>query len=282
MLDRVAISVIGRVVVICLCAVVVCAQPGAGDLEKARADYLKGDYVSAKAELQKVLTLKNDSAESHLLLGMISWQEQKIDEAMKSVSAAIQYQSNYPEAFYVLGKLYFEKRNWKKAEDAANSAISQGGKFANLYALLGDSLLLQFKPEQAEMAYEQALKSPPPKSDVTEDLKERLGTIKIGAEFKAHKNDPNYVRPNHIIDRRIKPSGAGGKVKIAGILTEKGEFKPFVVVSVDATAGQEEGLIKTLLAYRFTPATINGKPVPFWFVIGYENSTEINVMGRRP
>jgi tetratricopeptide (TPR) repeat protein len=254
----------------------------AGDLEKARADYLKGDYVSAKSELQRVLALKKDSAESHLLLGMISWQEQKIDEAIKSVSTAIQYQSNYPEAFYVLGKLYFENRNWKKAEEAANSAISQGGKFANLYALLGDSLLLQFKADEAEMAYEQSLKSPSPKSDVTEDLKERLAAIKIGAEFKAHKNDPNYIRPNHIIDRRIKPSGAGGKVKIAGILTEKGEFKPFAIVSIDATAGKEEGLIKALLAYRFTPATIKGKPVSFWFVIGYENSSEINVMGRRP
>lgn len=242
-------------------------------LEKAKAAYLKNDFETAKQELKKVQASKKDLAEPYLLLGMIAWQEAKIGDAIKSLKDAIKYQPEYSEAHYVLGKLYFEKMSWKEAEDEAQLAILQGAKFANLYVLLGDALLLQSKSNKALEAYELAITLPPPNSDVTGDLKERMVAVKNFVEIFSHKDDPNYKRPEHIVDRRVgNPFGVSGKVKIAGVLNEKGEFKPFALISSDATAGQRKALIQTALAYRFSPATINGKPVLFWLMMAYEKS----------
>lgn len=243
-------------------------------LERARAAYLKKDFDSAKRELKRAQAASKELAEPYFLLGMIAWHEGKIGDAIKSVEEAIKYQPNYPEAHYVLGKLHFEKRGWKAAEEAANLAISQGAKFANLFVLLGDVMLMQKKNDEAVKAYEQALTLPPPQSEVTEGLRARLVAVKNTIEFRAHKGDPNYKWPQHIKDQRVPraPFGVNGKVEIAGILDENGDFRPMAVVSSVATVGMNDQLINTVLSYKFkyVPGSKNGAPVSFWLVMTYE------------
>src|SRR5262245_4713566 len=92
------------------CLIVFCAftissgqsdQPDSAAKEaiaKAQAAYLNKDYALEKRELESVLAVKKDLAEPYLLLGMIAWQEGKVDDAITSVQEAIKYQPNYPDA----------------------------------------------------------------------------------------------------------------------------------------------------------------------------------------
>lgn len=241
-------------------------------LERARAAYLKKDFESATRELKSVQALRKDLAEPYFLIGMIAWNNGKIGDAIKSIKEAIKSQPNYPEAHYVLGKLYFEKQEWKEAETAANFAINQGAKFANLSILLGDALLMQGKYKEAVNAYEQAITQPPPKGDVTEEFRARLVAVKNLIDILSHKGDPNYKLPQFDRSNGVPraPFGVNGSVKMAGILDEKGEYRPFAVISVDTAVGKNLPLVQTALEAKFSPAMINNAPVPFWLVTVYE------------
>src|SRR5262245_47946436 len=100
MLHRVAAYTLGTCLII-FCGFMIVfgqsAQPDAAVIEaigKAQAAYLKKDYVLAKRELESALAIRKDLAEMHLLLGVIAWEEGKVDDAVKSVKEAIKYQPN--------------------------------------------------------------------------------------------------------------------------------------------------------------------------------------------
>ncbi len=243
-------------------------------LVKGRAAYLKNDFETAKKELQQALASRKEVAEPQFLLGMIAWHEGKPGDAIKFVSEAIKVQPQYPEAHYVLGKLYFEKRDWKKAEAAAIAASRQGAEFANLQVLLGDALLLQGQRKEALVAYEQALKAPAPNSDVTPELHARIEAVKNLMEIMAHRNDSQYVLPQPIKDKNFGQASlsATGLVRIVGVLNENGDYKPFALASTDAVPGQVDVLLGAALSYKFKPATIKGRPVLFWLILEYNHS----------
>lgn len=246
-------------------------------LEKANIAYQNRDFETAKRELRSVQAARDDLAEPFLLLGMIAWQEGKAGDAVKLLKNAIKLQPHYPDAHYILGRLFFETMKWKEAENEATLAISQGAKFGNVQVLLGNALLVQGKTKLAVEAYELAAKLPSPNDEVTSEMQERLAAVKNFIDFLAHKSDPNYVWPQRLKNQQTGLLlGVTGTVKIMGILNEKGEFRPFVLASADATAGQRDQLIQKALAYRYSPATINGKPVSFWLMLEYQHSTSIN------
>src|SRR5215467_10755080 len=166
MLHRIAAGALGTCLFV-LCGFIVAfaqaAQPDNAAKEaigRAQAAYVKRDYALARRELESALAISMDLAEGHLLLGMIAWQEGKVGDAIKSVQEAIKYQPDYPDAHYVMGKLFFEMRNWKRAEEEANLALGQGSTLANLPVLLGDIALARSQYEQAVKFLEQVLAQP--------------------------------------------------------------------------------------------------------------------------
>lgn len=246
-------------------------------LSKAMIAYQNNDFASARQELQRFLSHKKDLAAPYLLLGMVAWREGKNAEAVKSVKEAIKLQPVYPDAHYVLGKLYFEKENWKDVEVEAKLAVDQGAKYGNAYVLLGDTALMQEKYELALTAYENAVIGPAPNSDVTEELKGRIVGIKNRLEFMVHKEDSNYKLPKFDPKER-EPDvrlGTSGKVIMAGLLNEKGEFISRLVVSTEGSPVSVLELKRKAGKFRFTPAMKNGVAVPYWISYAYERKFKV-------
>ncbi len=248
-------------------------------IRKAQAAYLKRDFAQAKRELESLLAVKNDLAEPHLLLGMIAWQEGKISDGIKSVRKAVKIQPNYPEAHYVMGRLYIEKRDWKRAEEEANLALSQDAKFARVYLLLGDIALAREQYEPAVKSFEQALAQQPSNNEVVYEARIKMEAVKNYVEFQANKGNKDFQTPKIAVRGQIpRPIPfRQSEVKLAGIVDAQGRFTPFLVVSASDQEMAEEYL-KYATRIQFTPAKKNGVSVPIWQSMRYESSTSIQII----
>jgi Tfp pilus assembly protein PilF len=245
---------------------------------RAQAAYLKEDYALAKRELESALAIRKDLAEPHLLLGMIAWQEGKVADAIKSVKEAIKYQPDYPEAHSVMGKLYFEKRDWKRAGEEVNLALTQGLKSARLKILLGDIALAQAQYEPAVKLFEQALAQPSLNSDIANEIRIKIEAVKNFVEIRANKGNPDFEYPKFVGEIRMpRPVPFREvKVKLAGILDAQGRFTPFFVVE-----SSDERVTEMYLQYaaqrRLTPAKKKGAPMPIWLTQNFDTSVDIRV-----
>jgi tetratricopeptide (TPR) repeat protein len=285
MLHRIAAGALGTCLFV-LCGFIVAfaqaAQPDNAAKEaigRAQAAYVKRDYAPARRELESALAIRMDLAEGHLLLGMIAWQEGKVGDAIKSVNEAIKYQPNYPDAHYVMGKLYFEKRDWNRAEEEANLALNQGSKLANLYVLLGDVALARERYEPAVKFFEQALSQPPQDSEVANETRTKIEAVKNQVEFQAKKGNKDFQSPKLTTRDQIPRPVPFRQVtiKLAGIITEQGRFKPFFVVYA-SDQQMAEIYLQYVTGMQFTPAKKNGAPAPIWRLMKYETSSSVQVI----
>lgn len=246
---------------------------------RAKDAYLKKDFALAKQESESALAIRKDLAEPHLLLGMIAWHEGKIGDAIKSVGEAIKYQADYPEAHYVMAKLYFEKRDWNRAEEEANLALSQDGKFADIYGLLGDIALARRQHEQAVKFFEQELTQPPPNSEVANETRIKMEAVKNYIEFQANKGNKGFqyhrISVRGQAPRLVPPRQAA--VTFAGIITEQGLFTPILVL-YSSDQQMAEMYLKYVTGIRFTPAKKKGAAVPIWLTITFESGVRVQAL----
>jgi Tfp pilus assembly protein PilF len=244
---------------------------------RAQAAYRKKDFALAKRELESALAIRKDLAEPHLLLGMIAWHEGKIDAAIKSVRGAIKYQTNYPEAHFMMAKLHFEKKDWKRAEEEANLALSQDAKFTNVYVLLGDIALAQERYEPAVKFFEQALAQPPSNGEVANETKLKMEAVKNYVEFQANKGNEDFQTAKIAVrGQRPEPPPRQSTVKLAGIINEQGRFTPILVVNA-SDQQMAEIYLKYVTEIQFTPAKKKGAPVPIWRSMEFRTSVSVNI-----
>lgn len=248
---------------------------------KAQAAFLKKDFALAKRELESALAIRKDLAEPHLLLGMIAWHEGKIGAAIKSVSEAIKYQPNYPEAHYLMGRLYFEKRDWKRAEEEANLALSQDAKFTNVYVLLGDIALMREQYDPAVKFFEQALTQPPSNSEVANETRIKMEAVKNYVEFQANKRNEDFQTPKITVrGQRPEVPHRESTVKLAGIINEQGRFTPILVIYA-SDQQMAEIYLKYVTEIQFTPAKKKDAPVPIWRSMEFRTSVSVRVQAIR-
>lgn len=245
-------------------------------LQRARAAYRQKDFAKARKEIQRARELQKDWAEPVLLEALISWQEGKSGEAIKSARETLRLQPNHQTAHYLLGRLLFESSKYDEALAEVKAALDGGAKFADIYVLLGDIEIIRQKSKEALAAYETALQQPAPKNEITPEFHLRLAAIHNMREFFQHKDDPRYERPK--ILGRPSRSGVGGvgKISLAGIVTEQGLYTNVIIISADVGIRGKEGLLEIARQYQFSPAKKDGTPVPFWFYFSYSQDTMIH------
>ena len=244
---------------------------------RARAAYLKKDFALARKELESALAIRKDLAEPRLLLGMIAWHEGKIDAAIKSVREAIKLQPDYPEARYVMGRLYVEKRDWKRAEEETNLALSQGPKSADLYALLGAIALAQERYEPAVKFFEHALAQPPQNGEVANEIRIKMDAVKNYVEFQANKGNADFQTPKMTVKgQRPEVPFRQSTVKLAGIINEQGRFAPILVIYA-SDQQMAEIYLKYVTEMQFTPAMKKGAIVPIWRTMEFQSSVSVRV-----
>ncbi len=119
-----------------------------GDLFLARGQYM--DAIKAYREVP------SKSASLWNRMG-IAWQHLfATDEALEDYQRALRMKPNYPEAINNLGTIYYEKKNYKKAEKLYHRALKFTPQSAALYNNMGAAYFAQGKLRQGAAALQKA------------------------------------------------------------------------------------------------------------------------------
>jgi TonB family protein len=248
-------------------------------IANAKEALQKKKYKDAEKHLKKALSLKKDSPEVNLLLGVVYKDKDEVDKAFKHVREAIRLQPNYPDAHYLLAYLYAIENQLDKAAEETNLALDQGARFAGIYIMKANLEVRFRKHTDALNSYEMALQVSQPSDSNYQKVSEQIEWLKsyiafqaLKDEFAMHKDDPAYKRP--ILKNSPRPlySSLARQKKIRGIVrmsvrvNEQGVADSVLVVQ-GIGYGLDEQAIKAVRAAKFSPAMRNGEPVKFWMPV---------------
>jgi predicted TPR repeat methyltransferase len=130
-------------------------------LRDAIASHRGGDYVAAeKAYREHLREFPNDASGLHFL-GLLRTHQDRNDEAIKLMTAALESDPEYVDAWSNLGVAYYRGRDFDRAELCARKALEISPQFANAWANLGMTLRARNSLEEALVAWGRALELQP-------------------------------------------------------------------------------------------------------------------------
>ncbi|MEW6211725.1 MAG: TonB family protein [Acidobacteriota bacterium] len=246
-------------------------------IERARQWIKDGSYDDAERQLKRALEIKPDSAEANLLMAVVFRYKGQREVAIKYAEEALKHQPVFADAHYLLAVLLFE-RDTEAAFKEVETALAQGAVSVNIHILKANLLLIKRRYRAAIESLEQALNLMKP--DEAERLKRYIEDLKNYAEFRenspeASADDPTIQRPRLLNRPRPGYTGEARKLKIRGTvnivarISEQGEVSN-VVVLLSLGYGLDEEAEKAVRQMKFSPATKEGKPIPFWTPIQVE------------
>jgi TonB family protein len=250
-------------------------------LKKADEAYAAKKLDIAKDEAKRALKLEKNSPVAHLMLALVYRAQNKPKDALKSIKEAIKYRQNYAYAHYLLAVLLYERNDPKEsAKDFTQSAeeidlaISQGISYAGAFALKGTLMLAAGNFESALEAYKKALQVIAPNDLELQMLQEQITALESYIDFKSHKHAAykqpkplNLPMPNYTEEARAKK--VQGVVRTRILVTEQGEVKSILLIS-RLGHGLDREAIRAAMRLKFSPATKDGKPVPYWVGVDIE------------
>jgi predicted TPR repeat methyltransferase len=130
-------------------------------LREAIAKHRSGDYAAAERGYREHLREFPDDASGLHFLGLLRTHQDRNEEAIKLMTAALESDPEYVDAWSNLGVAYYRERDFDRAEVCARKAIEISPKFANAWANLGMTLRARDALEQALVAWGRALELQP-------------------------------------------------------------------------------------------------------------------------
>ncbi|MDH4227476.1 MAG: tetratricopeptide repeat protein [Deltaproteobacteria bacterium] len=176
--------------------------------ELGKKTFRENNYAEALVHLEKVVKEKATFADIHNMLGIIYYNANRNDEAIRAFSQAIRLNPRYTEASLNLAVVYNELGQFDKAQEVyalAKTSVAEPdksakdkdayldpyvkGKLANMHAELGNIYKDVGRYDEAVYEYGMALKLRP---DFV-DIKVALGTVyrdtkEIGKAIKCFKD----------------------------------------------------------------------------------------------
>jgi predicted TPR repeat methyltransferase len=126
-------------------------------LQDAIAKHRAGDHEAAEAGYRRHLKeFPGDPSGLHFL-GLLRTHQGRNEEAVKLMTAALESDPEYVDAWSNLGVAYFKERDLERAEFCARKAIEIAPEFANAWANLGMTLRARNACEEALVAWGRAL-----------------------------------------------------------------------------------------------------------------------------
>ena len=104
-----------------------------------------GRYDKAQEVVESLKDITKDSSLLHLCKGMILHSLQKLDGAIAECQESITIDQDNPIAYYVIGRVYLDKKEFNKAEEYLRKAVEKEPELAAAYTGLGVNYLLQGK-----------------------------------------------------------------------------------------------------------------------------------------
>ena len=153
--------------------------------------------------------------------------------------------------------------------------MSLGTRFPNAYVLKGMLELYANQKEAALNSYKEALRLAGHDDAELASVKERVTALEAIQEHLTHKGDTAYQRPqllNRPMPRYTEEARRNhiqGAVRAAMLIDEQGNVTRVVVLTT-LGYGLDEQAVQAASQLKFSPATKDGKPVPFWLMVVIE------------
>lgn len=134
----------------------------------------KGNYRLAAQEFKEVIGLQEDYPQAHYMLGKVYEGMRRTQEAAEEFRRELDFWPKDTSARLSLGMAYVELERWLEAEAQFRKLIEQEADHVVGYQLLGNVLYLQGRLKEAVASWERAVQLNP--SD--EELREGLETLR--------------------------------------------------------------------------------------------------------
>jgi TonB family protein len=253
-------------------------------IERVKKAIENDEWGRAQSGIKHALALKPKSPEALFLAAQVYLHEGARSMAIESLGKAIETQPVYPEAHFLLAKCLLDSGKTENAREEANIAIGQGASLFPAYRLLGEIDFAEGKYEAATAPFETAIRFAQPTDDKEaaklqrglEDLRQLIENLKRFAALEAEQKSPDVVRPVLLNNpapryteesRQLKLEGA---VSLVVMITENGDVASVVVVRGLGNALDEQA-IEAARQMKFSPASKNGKPIPYWMKVIIEH-----------
>src|SRR5882724_6741848 len=173
-------------------------------LQDAIAKHRAGDHEAAEAGYRRHLKeFPGDPSGLHFL-GLLRTHQGRNEEAVKLMTAALESDPGYVDAWSNLGVAYFKERDLERAEFCARRAIEIAPEFANAWANLGMTLRARNACEEALVAWGRALDLQPGMHNIAISyghLLYRLDRLPEALEFYSRwqTSAPDDPIPQHML-----------------------------------------------------------------------------------
>lgn len=172
-------------------------------LREAIANHRAGDYKSAERGYREHLRDFPTDASGLHFLGLLRTHQDRNDEAIKLITAALESDPEYVDAWSNLGVAYYRERDFDRAEFCARKAIEIAPDFANAWGNLGMTLRSRNALEEALVAWGHALDLQPEMRNIAISyghLLYRLNRLPEALEFYARwqASVPDDPIPQHM------------------------------------------------------------------------------------
>jgi len=150
-----------------------------------------------------------------------------------------------------------------------------GARYANAFILKGTLEILANQRQAALDSYKEALRIAGPDATVMETIKQRAAALEATLEFTKHKDDPAYKQPTPLnapmphYTQDARENRVQGVVNAAVFINEEGKVATVVLLTT-LGHGLDEAAVRAAGQLRFSPATKDGKAVPFWQAVQIE------------
>ncbi len=277
-------SIIGGSLLLSFTSTAICRQETAEQfVERVKKAIKNDEWGRAQSGIRRALALKPESAEANLIAAQVYWHEGARSMAIDFLNRAIETQPFFPEAHFLLAQCLKDSGKLEKAREEVNLAMNQGTPLFPAYRLLAEIDLAKGDFDAAITSLETALRfSPGGDAEETATLREQIEQsrefvekLKRFAAFEAGQKAPDIVRPfqlNSVQPRHAEEARAlkiQGTVSMGILINESGDVD-LVLVLRGVGYGLDERATEAARKLKFSPATRDGKPIPYWMKLSVE------------
>lgn len=158
------------------------------------------DYHEALNLADSALTLDNQSADAYFMRGRIYFERQQWDNAEAAYLAVIKIDRDYPGVRHNLGNIYYGQRQNRQALDQFIQAINDSAAAMSWHAV-GAVYNVLSEPDSAVAAFRQAIVLDSLYAPAHTSLADWLEQQGRYTESLAHTRMALSIRPNHLADQ---------------------------------------------------------------------------------
>jgi TonB family protein len=278
-------SIIGGSLLFSLSSEAVCRQQETAEqfVERVKKAIKNDEWGRAQSGIKHALALKPESAEANFIAAQVYWHEGARSMAIDSLLKAIETQPLFPEAHFLLAQCLKESDKLEKAREEVNLAMSQGAPLFPAYRLLAELDLAKGDFDAAITSLETALRFAPDADaqdaaklrEQIEESREFAEKLKRFAVFEADQKAPDVVRPFLLNSAQPRYTEEARALKVQGavsmgiLVAENGDVDSVLVLR-GLGHGLDEQATEVARKLKFSPATRNSKPIPYWTKLSVE------------